>query len=66
MLIVCAVVDASGHNIRGRSDIAGKIEMDAGERLADLFGLRDQILALTRQIFDDAADAHFIVEIGRA
>ena len=57
-------VDLLGDQIADRGDVVRQIEMNAADRLAHLFGLADQGVALIGQFAQQIADADFVVVIG--
>ncbi len=57
-------VDLFGDQIADRGDVVRQIEMDRADRLAHLFGLADQGVALVGQFAQQIADADFVVVIG--
>ena len=59
-----AVVDPLGDVVADRGDVVRQIEMHAGDRVAHLFGLADQRVALMRERLEQAADADFVVVVG--
>ncbi len=58
------LVDLVGDEIADRGDIVRQIEMDAGDGVTHLFGLRHQRFALVGQFAEQIADAHFVVVVG--
>ena len=58
------VADLVGDQIADRGNIVRQIEVHAGDGVAHVLGLADQILALAGQFAEQVADAHFVVVIG--
>ena len=56
--------DLLGDELTDLRNVAGKVEMDAVDGVADLLGLADQGVALAAEILQQRADAHFVVVVG--
>ena len=57
-------IDLVGDQIADRGDVVREIEVDAGDRVANMLGLVDQRFALVGQLGEQIADADFVVVVG--
>ncbi len=58
------LIDARGDRVADHGDILAEIDLHAGNRVADLFGLADEVVALMGDILQQGPDAHFVVAVG--
>ena len=58
------LIDLVGDQIADRRDVMGKIEVDAGDGIANLLGLIDQRLTLVGELREQIANADLVVVIG--
>ena len=58
------LVDARGDRVADHGDVLAQVDLHAGNRVADLLGLADQVVALMGDVLQQRADAHFVVAVG--
>ncbi len=60
----CNLVDAGCDRVRDQCDVVAQVDLHAGDRAANLFGLADEIVALMGDILQQRADSHLVVAVG--
>ncbi len=58
------LVDPRGDRIRDQRDVVAQVDLHAGNRAANLFGLADQVVALVGDVLQQRANPHFVVAVG--
>ncbi len=64
VMLVGDFVDAGGDGVGDHGDVLTQIDLHAGDGVADLLGLADEVVALMGDVLQQRAHAHFVVAIG--